>query len=150
TSFSQAHQFLKAGNLTIGLTLTDMNGGQTTASAGLTVNSLPPPPPPPSNPGPPAGTPGGQTVVFATANERLIARLYQDIVQREASSVERATMAGMLDHGVSLGLVVQGFLSSLEYRVLQVQTAYQLLLHRAADPSGLASSANMLAAGGTV
>src|SRR5208282_6924309 len=45
--------------------------------------------------------------------------------------------------------VVQGLVSSQEYRVNLVQSMYQQLLHRPADANGLATWVNFLNQGGT-
>jgi hypothetical protein len=61
-----------------------------------------------------------------------------------------AGFTNLLNSGGTPGQVVNAITSSQEYRQDEVQTQYNLLLHRGADPMGLSSFTNLLASGGTL
>jgi PKD repeat protein len=85
------------------------------------------------------------------ANELYVERLYRDLLQRNADVGGLSGWTSQLDSGaMSRQEVVQAFLSSAEYRRVQVQDQYQSLLHRPVDPTGLVSFSNYLAQGNSV
>jgi hypothetical protein len=84
-------------------------------------------------------------------NQRFVAQLYVDLLNRTVDPNGLALFGGLLDAGIfSRTQVVQSIESSPEYRVVQVNTAYQAILNRQADPAGLNAFVNFLAHGGTV
>jgi hypothetical protein len=86
----------------------------------------------------------------STANERFVAQLYTDLLQRPVDPSGLASWSAMLDHGASRAQVVLAIEGSQEYRTLLVQGLYQTFLHRAADPGGRDNFVAFLGSGGTV
>jgi uncharacterized protein YkwD len=113
-----------------------------------------------SGPGLPA--PVTQVVTIGTANVRLditpgpatgnplgqwVARLYQDVLGRPASTSEINTVVTALANGLPRPVYVASILNSLEYDRRVVTTIYQQYLHRSPDPGGLASAVAALQGG---
>jgi hypothetical protein len=102
-------------------------------------------------PGPPSGgplippipSPVGEILV--PANQTFIANVYADLLQRGVDSGGLAAWSGLLDQGVSGSQVVAEIESSLEYRTKEVNSAYEAILHRQADASGLQTGLQILA-----
>jgi hypothetical protein len=86
----------------------------------------------------------------ATPNQRFVGQVYLDLLQRPAEPAAIASWSAVLDRGMSRTQVVQAIESSVEYRTKLVQSAYVLILHRAADSGGLNAFVNFLVAGGTI
>jgi len=111
-----------------------------TSSARVTV--IPPPPPPPACMIPP----------FATSlNQKYVAQVYCDLLDRTADQVGLNYWTGFLNQGTAPALVVFGIQWALpnEYQTIVVENLYRQYLHRAADPGGLQSSIAFLNSGGT-
>ena len=90
------------------------------------------------------------TADIGDAAQRLVAQMYLDVLGRPVDSTGLAAWAGQLNAGsITADQVVQGLVSSQEYRVNLVQSMYQQLLHRPADANGLATWVNFLNQGGT-
>jgi trimeric autotransporter adhesin len=87
--------------------------------------------------------------VVGSANERYVAQLFRDLLQRPVDPGSLASWAGTLDRGGSRSQVALALEQSQEYRTALVQSWYRAVLHRSADPSGLAGTLQFLAAGGT-
>jgi uncharacterized delta-60 repeat protein len=83
-------------------------------------------------------------------NQRFVAQVYLDLLQRPADPAGLAGWSGLLGRGASRAQVVSAVLASPEYRTLQVERAYGQYLHRPADPGGLSGGVAFLTAGGTV
>ena len=80
-----------------------------------------------------------------------MAQLYRDLLQRDPDTIGFAYYTGQLDRGAfDRGQVASAFLNSQEYRALQVQNIYHALLGRDVDTSGLTTSLQFLAKGGTI
>jgi Concanavalin A-like lectin/glucanases superfamily/Bacterial Ig-like domain (group 3)/Domain of unknown function (DUF4214) len=90
-----------------------------------------------------------QTIAADTASDRLVVRLYADLLRRDVDAVGLQAWSGMLDQGAATPDVVRGILASLEYRTLVVQDLYRQFLRREADPFGLGVFTTFLGAGGT-
>jgi Domain of unknown function (DUF4214) len=86
-----------------------------------------------------------------TPNQAFVSALYHDLLNRAPDSGGLASWTAMLDQSLdSRSQVVQGFLSSLEYRTDAVENLYQTYLHRNGDTSGLNAFVNYLGQGGTI
>jgi len=85
-----------------------------------------------------------------SANERFVARLYQDLLGRAPEPAGLAAWAGLLDRGqADRARVALGIEDSPEHHLRVVEALYRRLLRRDADPAGLAAWAGFLDAGGT-
>jgi hypothetical protein len=94
---------------------------------------------------------GNGTPTGGTQNQRFVAQLYRDLLQRDPDTIGLAYFTGQLDRGAFDRVqVASAFESSQEYRTLQVQNIYHGLLGRDVDTSGLQTSLQFLAKGGTV
>jgi hypothetical protein len=82
-------------------------------------------------------------------NQGFITGLYQDVLNRTASSGEIASWETALANGASRFDVSFSFLTSQEYRTDLVQADYMTFLLRSADSGGLAAWVNALNAGAT-
>jgi uncharacterized repeat protein (TIGR01451 family) len=82
--------------------------------------------------------------LIGTANQRWLARAYQDLLQRQIDASGLASWGSLLDQGVSRTQVVFGIQSSPEYRTKLVQSWYVSFLGRQADPLGLAGYVQLL------
>jgi Domain of unknown function (DUF4214) len=85
-----------------------------------------------------------------SASQSAVARLYQDILGRQADSDGLAFWSRLVDQGATIDQVAQGFLASPENVQKKVEDAYHLLLHRSADLGGLNNFTDFLQKGGTV
>jgi hypothetical protein len=83
-------------------------------------------------------------------NQRFVAAVYLDVLNRPAEDAGLAYWSGMLDRGVARADVVRQIVSSTEYQTLQIQSLYHRLLGRDADPAGLNTFLNVFAGGGTL
>lgn len=81
---------------------------------------------------------------LASSNQSFIYQVYLDLLHRQVDPSGMPFFSGELDQGVSRAQVIQSIENSLEYRTDQVEALYQSYLGRSADPSGLASSLNLL------
>jgi uncharacterized secreted protein with C-terminal beta-propeller domain len=96
-----------------------------------------------------------QTLVEGTAqvngdgNQRFVARLYRDLLDRDADADGLAAWQQMLDQGGDRAAVVRGIEGSVEYRTKVVQQLYQEVLGRPAEAFGLGAWLKFLADGGT-
>jgi uncharacterized membrane protein len=120
-----------------------------TVTATVQANAVEPPPPPPPPP-PPAMACGPDP--SAPPVVQFIQQVYCDLFDRALDPSGQSIWPGLLAVGQSRAQVVADILTStpaLEYRRVQVQDLYTRLLHRAADPSGLAGGIDFLQGGGT-
>jgi hypothetical protein len=83
-------------------------------------------------------------------NQRFVARVYLDLLQRPVDPSGLAFFASRLDQGTPRVQVVREITSSPEYRAKLVQTLYRELLGRGTDPGGLETHVGFLARGGTI
>ena len=84
-------------------------------------------------------------------NARFVAQLYQDLLGRTVDLPALQYWGGVLDAGtMTRAQVVQALENSPEYRVVEVNNAYQQILGRQADPAGLSAFVQFLQNGGTV
>lgn len=72
-----------------------------------------------------------------TANQRYVATLYFDLLQRPYDPGGLANWTSLLDQGFSRSQVASMIESSTEFRQLMVRSLYRKYLLRDADPSGL-------------
>jgi uncharacterized delta-60 repeat protein len=85
------------------------------------------------------------------ANQRFVAQAYFDLLLRSADSGGLSYWVGLLDRQqASREQVALGIESSPEYRAIQVQQAFGLLLNRGASADEVNGYTAFLAAGGTV
>jgi FG-GAP-like repeat/Domain of unknown function (DUF4214) len=85
-----------------------------------------------------------------TPNQRYVARLYLDLLERPVDPTGLQVWAGLLDQGTSRMQVVQQIEASQEFQTLQVRHLYQELLHRDPEQAGLDTWVRFLGNGGTV
>jgi ELWxxDGT repeat protein len=85
-----------------------------------------------------------------TPNEKLVLRMYEDLLHRTADDAGLAGWSGLLDQGVSATDVTRGIERSSEYRTQVVDAFYETLLGRGLDAGGQAAALDYLAAGGTL
>src|SRR5207248_4914976 len=90
------------------------------------------------------------TTPLLSQNERFVAQVYLDVLQRPVGPTGVAFWSGRLAQGVARSQLVLEVEASGEYRALVVQALYAKFLRRAADPSGLSTFVNLLGSGGTV
>jgi ELWxxDGT repeat protein len=83
-----------------------------------------------------------------TPNEKLVLRLYEDLLHREADEAGLAAWNAWLDQGVSAEDVARGMEQTPEYRTQALDRLYVALLDRGLDPAGQAAGLDFLAAGG--
>jgi hypothetical protein len=95
-----------------------------------------------------SGIPSGAT----TPNQRFIAQVYNDLLNRVVDSAGLSAWTNQLTQGVSRAQVVLQIETSPsnEYRTIEVQSLYQRYLNRNADPGGLSASVALLRNGGTI
>jgi hypothetical protein len=84
------------------------------------------------------------------ANRRFVTHLYEDLLFREPEPAGLNAWSQLLDQGMSSAQVINVFLTTLEYRVKEVQGIYRYFLHREADLVGLNYGVTFLATGGRV
>jgi Domain of unknown function (DUF4214) len=83
-------------------------------------------------------------------NQRFLAQVYQDLLGRTVDPNGLAFFGGQLDGGLlNRTQVVQQIENSLEFHTVEVNAAYQAILHRQADPGGLSNFVQFLNQGGT-
>jgi hypothetical protein len=81
-----------------------------------------------------------------TSNTFYVTQLYFDMLSRQPDPGGLASFTGLLDqHLTSRAQVLLDIEQSVEYRIDQVNQAYEHYLHRAADPSGLQMGLSVLA-----
>jgi hypothetical protein len=98
-----------------------------------------------------ASTSAAVSQIIGDIHERFLARVYLDLLGRPVDPSGLTFWAGQLDAGTLLPVqVVQAIETSQEFRVAEVNSAYQAVLGRQADPSGLSAFMHFLATGGTV
>jgi hypothetical protein len=84
-------------------------------------------------------------------NHRFVAQVYLDLLGRTVDPSGLQFWGGGLAAGIMSRLqVVQGIENSLEYQVIEVNSAYQQILGRQADPGGLNGFVQFLQNGGTL
>ncbi len=106
--------------------------------------------------GSPLTTPASGVVTISdstsntTANQRYVARLYQDLLGRQVDGGGLSYWAGLLDRGSARALVAQALLNSQEFLERTVRGLFKHFLGRDADPNSLASFSGVLRRGGTI
>jgi uncharacterized delta-60 repeat protein len=83
-------------------------------------------------------------------SQRFVASVYEDLLGRPAEAAGLASWAGLIDRGISRFDVVRAIENSPEYRVAEVRQAYEMILQRLPDGSGLNTWTLFLAQGGTL
>jgi hypothetical protein len=84
-------------------------------------------------------------------NQRFVAQVYQDLLGRTVDPNGLAFWGGLLDAGIlTRAQAVQQIEGSLEFHIVEVNSAYQAILQRSADPAGLNTFVQFLGQGGTV
>jgi PhoPQ-activated pathogenicity-related protein len=92
----------------------------------------------------------GTTTVNRSLNERFVTLLYLDLLQRIVDDNTLVTVGNLLDLGTQTrAQVAQTVVNSSEYHTDVVQSLFQQVLRRGADPSGLSAGVQFLANGGT-
>src|SRR5438874_1747684 len=76
-------------------------------------------------------------ILMNASNEQLVARLYDDLLQRPADAQGLQYWNGLLDQGVSRGQIALGFLESSEHQAQDLGSLYGTLLGRGPDAAGL-------------
>jgi hypothetical protein len=86
-----------------------------------------------------------------TSNQRFIAQVYLDLLNRFVELPALPFWAGFLDQGMARSEVILAIEQngSNEYQTDRVQSLYQHYLHRVADPTGLQDGVAFLNGGGT-
>jgi hypothetical protein len=87
--------------------------------------------------------------VVGSPDERFVAQVFRDLLHRPVDAASLANWTGMLARGIDRSQVVLAIEQGPEYRTVLIQGWYQALLHRTADPAGLAGTLLFLQAGGT-
>ena len=86
-----------------------------------------------------------------TASQRFVAQAYLDLLQRPAEPAGLSYWSGLIDQGqATRAQVASGIEASPEYRAIEVQCFFGLLLNRAATADELSAYSSFLATGGTV
>jgi hypothetical protein len=85
-----------------------------------------------------------------TANERFVAQLYRDLLNRDVDSGGLVTWSAQLDQGVAPSTIIAQIEKSTEYLQDEVNALYSKYLHRAADPTGLGADVQLLENGATI
>jgi hypothetical protein len=86
----------------------------------------------------------------ATPNQRFVAQVYRDLLQRPVDPPSLDYFSRQLDQGRPRSQVVAVLTGSDEYRRAVVSGLYQTLLRRPADPAGRDNYVRLLAAGWSV
>jgi hypothetical protein len=86
----------------------------------------------------------------ADANQRCLAQVYLDLLQRPADPIGLAGWTSLLSQGISRAQVVADIEASSEYLTLVVQGLYGFYLARPADSAGLNGFVQFLSSGGTI
>ncbi|MBY0230596.1 MAG: DUF4214 domain-containing protein, partial [Gemmataceae bacterium] len=84
-----------------------------------------------------------------TANERIVNRLYQDILGRAADRGGLAGFASQLNSGASVASVAAAIAGSPEGRAIRVNELFRRYLGRNADQGSLDANVQFLNSGGT-
>ena len=92
----------------------------------------------------------GASIYDGSPNQRFVAQLYLDLLNRPVDQSGLQTWSNLLDKGQSRFQVIRLIQSSPEYRGLQVRQLSQEILGREADAAGLQTHVNFLSRGGTV
>jgi autotransporter-associated beta strand protein len=97
---------------------------------------------------------GNNRELFVTVNfspnQRFVAQVYLDLLERPADPLGLSFFSGLLDRrGVNRTQVIAAIQNSQEYRTRLVDSLYTRFLGRSADHSGLAAWVQFLAQGGT-
>jgi N-acetylneuraminic acid mutarotase len=100
---------------------------------------------------------GGASVTFQNTARvgdkdfRYVAQVYVDLLGRPTDLTGLVSFGTALDSGALTRLsVAQTIENSNEFRALEVTQAYQQILHRAPDATGLANAVTFLSAGGNI
>src|SRR5262249_47572119 len=83
------------------------------------------------------------------SNQRFVSQVYLDLFQRPAEPAGLHFWSSLLDQGMPRSQVVLQIETSPEYRMLEVQRLYGLVLRRTVDPSGQNAWISFLNRGGT-
>jgi hypothetical protein len=84
-------------------------------------------------------------------DQRFVAQVYQDLLGRTVDPNGLAFWGGLLDAGIlNRAQAVQQIETSLEFHIVEVNSTYQAILQRPADPAGLNTFVQFLGQGGTV
>jgi hypothetical protein len=96
-------------------------------------------------------TVSGIPAYAVTPNERFIAQVYLDLLNRFVEQPALPFWAGFLDQGMARSVIVLAIEQngSNEYQTDRVQDLYEHYLHRAADPAGLQAGVAFLNGGGS-
>jgi hypothetical protein len=87
---------------------------------------------------------GLTTATVGSGTQLFIAQVYRDLLKREPEPQGLQFWTNLIDGGLSRQTAVAQIESSPEFRNAVVQGLYQLYLHRAADPTALASMSDFL------
>ena len=87
---------------------------------------------------------------LATQNAIYVNTVYTDLLARPADASGLNYFSSLLNQGFSRSLFVLTIENTTEFHIGAVNHQYFQFLGRAADPSGMASSLQLLAAGGTI
>src|SRR6266550_4466381 len=90
-----------------------------------------------------------ETRIQPSTSQAFVSQVYRDLLAREPEPAGLAAWTGLVDKGVSRVEVVSAIEGNVEFRVDQVEQAYQRFLHRPADKQGSSSFVSFLAGGGT-
>jgi hypothetical protein len=96
-------------------------------------------------------TVSGIPTYATTPNQRFIAQVYLDLLNRFVEQPALPFWAGFLDQGMARSIIVLAIEQngSNEYQTDRVQNLYEHYLHRAADPAGLQAGVAFLNGGGS-
>jgi hypothetical protein len=139
-----AHTYVSPGSYTATVNVAD-DGGQS-ASAAAAVSISPGVPAPCTATAPSASPPYQPTAT--TPDARWIQAIYHDLLQETPPAQTLAAFSGELGNGLSREVLVS-FLEGDPDRPIIVGSLYNTYLHRPADPAGLSSGVQFLAAGGS-
>jgi hypothetical protein len=112
----------KPGRHTIGVTIKDEGGSKTSAASKIVVGS---------------------------DHERLVEKVFDDLLDRDADDAAIAFFAGLLDGGTSASTIVAQIEQSTEFLANEIQTFFQQLLHRHAEDAAVAFFSNQFVGGAT-
>ncbi|HEV3004995.1 MAG TPA: PKD domain-containing protein, partial [Pirellulales bacterium] len=121
-SVTGSHAYQKPGHHTITVTIKD-EGGST--------------------------VPATSQIVVGSDHERLVEKLFEDLLDRDVDDGALAFFVGLLDSGTPASTVVAQLEQSAEFLADEVQTLFQQLLHRHAEAGAVSFFGNVLASGGT-
>jgi glucose/arabinose dehydrogenase len=86
---------------------------------------------------------------LATPNQRFVASLYEELLERQPDAVGLAAATALLDRGLPRAALVQALENTPERRSVVAQDLYRAVFRRQADAVGLQAAVNFLSAGGT-